>query len=249
MSRTRHRRHGLPSRRMERTVVGAERKDHAGNMSPYVVGEGARMRCGGRRRLRAGAGPISGCAFVCHAGNVSPHVAVKCVRAVSGARVRSWVENRPACACALACPASNVSPPVAPKPVDAARNRRRRMRLRDTCMRQVPIGSRFVGRHAITASGRRSRFRSHVAHCPRSGRAIHRNACMNRPANMSPHVAATHLRAAQDRFGPRAAPPRSHAIASPTALPGTACPRSARPAHAFVALRIGTPRVTPRHLL
>lgn len=72
---------------------------------------------------------------------------------------------------------------------------------------------------------------------------------MNRPANMSPHVAATHFRAAHDTFRSRATAPCPHATASPTALPGAACPRSPWTAHAFVVLRNSTPRVTPRHLL
>ncbi len=72
---------------------------------------------------------------------------------------------------------------------------------------------------------------------------------MNRPANMSPHVVATHFRTAHDTFLTRAKAPRPHVIASPTALPGAACPRSARPAHAFVVLRNSPPRVTPRHVL
>ncbi|VWC38901.1 hypothetical protein BLA13014_06730 [Burkholderia aenigmatica] len=88
-----------------------------------------------------------------------------------------------------------------------------------------------------------------VLHAFKSRDAARHKTRMNRPANMSPHVAATRFRAAHDTVRSRAAAPCPHATASPTALPGVACPRSPWPAHAFVVLRNSTPRVTPRHLL
>ncbi|VWD62494.1 hypothetical protein BLA39750_07568 [Burkholderia lata] len=88
-----------------------------------------------------------------------------------------------------------------------------------------------------------------VGHAFGSRDAARHKTRINQPANMSPHVAATHIRAAHDTFHPRATATCLHATASPTALPRAACPRSTRPAHAFVVLRNGTSRVTPRHLL
>lgn len=193
-------------------------------MSRYVAVGGIQVMRGGHTRLSAGAGPVRGGAWASPAGNVSPHVVTKAADSVQDMTM-TWADGQ---ACATG---------------------------EHSRYRPEANSSDGMRRRTIPFMFRRSRFRSHVAYCMRSTACVQfarRGSTRRTLGSARKYVAACRRDTVSRRarhVPPRAAALRLHAIALTAALPGAACPRSARPAHAFVVPRNSTTRVTPRHLL
>ncbi|QOH40121.1 hypothetical protein C7S14_0301 [Burkholderia cepacia] len=162
--------------------MGAERKDHAGNMSPYVAVRRGRRHSGDARRS---------------------HALVDWSRA--GSRWRVGISGGK---CVAACRdeggrwrATRHGPMDKP-----ARQASTVVTGRKPILRTVCDGGRFPSCFGEAGSGRVWRTSCAQPHAFNSRDVARHGARADRPANVSPHVAATRFRAALDTFRP-ARPP------------------------------------------